>query len=481
MRQRVLCFDVLTALAGLLFLNCPAYSQISMEEARREKLETVEELRRTEKVFGRSSWMTSSLYRNFGWRTNVGGWVSTSYTGGDNNDRNAALPDVLDHSWDQELRFFMGISSGTGRTNFYSRLGTTYTRNSRSSVAIRSSDLIQPTFDMLYISHSLPTGRWQHQFTFGRQFVMVERGISFSAVADGLRYGIHSPINDFQFFFLRQNTSEDNIDYLATGYGHSHRWFYGAEWKLHYHPDHQVGLFMAANKDRNNDSVDGLGQKHKLDSIYYGLGTDGRLFGKFLYWGQFIGESGKTYQSGGTTKIDVSASALDVGFRYFFTTAVAPSLYLEYAMGSGDKDATGNVVSTLGGSTTGKDQRFISFGGLNLGYALAPQLSNIQVIKLGSSFKPFGWSASRRWSNLSVQPVYYIYSRPSAPGATSDPYISTAAGASSNIGNAYDLTVAWKAAVDANYQLKFGRFNPGSAYTTRSNETYLRLKVSLDL
>lgn len=455
-----------------------AHAQMSQEELRRERVESIESLKRTEDISGKSWWVSRGLRRSFDWRLNYGGVFSPTFTSGGDNDRDASAQDSLDHSWEQDLRFFVNAASRSGKTKFYGRVRTAYTRNSRASQSIRRSDWIQPAVDLLYLQRLIQAGVWRHSLTFGRQFVMVERGISFGLSADGLHYEARSRVNEFQAFFVRQNPGDDNVDYLAAGSGRTKRWFYGAEWKIRFFSNQKAGVFALANLDRNDESPDAAGQRHQLDSFYHGLGLDGRIFGNLSYWGQAIRETGKTYPTGGATKVNISAYALDAGLRYFFRTRTSPSFYAEYATGSGDGDASGSAVSTLGGSLAGSDRRFISFGGLSLGYALAPQLVNLDVVKLGMSVKPFAWTASKAWSELSVQPAYYVYRKDKPTGAISDPY---SASASRKVGAAFDLTAAWKPAVDISYQLKFGRFNPSSAYANRGSEVYLRFKVSLDL
>lgn len=462
----------------LILLVSPAVAQMSAEDLRRERQETLEALRRTEDFSGKSSWVSRGLSRASGWRMKFGGVYSPSYTSGGNNDRDGSMQDALDHTWDQDVRMFFHLTSRSGKTKVYARVKSTYARNARTAPAIRGSDLVAPTFDMLYLQRLFQAGGWRHTLTAGRQYVSVERGISFGLVSDGLQVESKSRVNELQAFFVRQNPGDDNVDILSAGAGRTKRWFYGAEWKFRFLSNHKAGVFAVGNVDRNDEAPDASGQRHQLDSFYYGLGLDGRVFGNLSYWVLSIQESGRTYPNGGASKVSIAASALDAGVRYFFRTATAPSLYAEYASASGDGDATGSSSSTLGGSASGNDRRFIGFGGLSLGYALAPQLTNIDVLKLGMSVKPFGWTASQSWSEFSVQPTYYIYRKDQASGATSDPYSTVV---SRDLGAEFDLTMAWKAAVDISYQLKFGRFNPAAAYPNRGTENYLRLKLTLDL
>lgn len=470
-----------------VFSAFPAVAQMSQEELRRERQETVEELRRTEDVSGSSNWIFRSISNATGWEMDYGGWYAPSYTAGDNGtDRDNSVSDALEHTWEHDLRLFARLSSASQRTKFYGRLKTTTTKNIQNTSLIDRNDFVQPTFDMFYLEHARTGRTFKHTWTFGRQYAQVERGISFGLTADGLRYELASNRAEAQVFFLKQIPSADNVDGSANGWnsGRTKRFFFGVEWKYKLHQKFlALDFSILNNMDQNFEQADGSNQKHQLDSVYYGLGLTGSLTARMSYWLQYLMESGKTYSTvvgGVSNKISVDADALDVGLRYFFPTAVAPTLNLEYATGSGDGDATGSATSTNGGSSSGNDQRFISFGGLSLGYALAPQLINIKVLKFGGSVKPFGWSASRIWSELVFQPTFYSYSRDKSTGSISD---GAATAASSKIGSEVDITIAWRLAGDLKYQFKWGRFSPGAAYPsgTRSSESYLKLKLSLDL
>lgn len=478
----VLCFLFLNYSLPMAFRPC--HAQMSAEELRRERMESVEELRRTQDVSGGSNFLWRGLSNATGWEIDYGGYYAPTYTSGDNGtDRASSQSDALEHTWEHDMRTFLKISSATKKTTFYTRMKTSASYNKANTSSIDRNDWNQPTFDMMYLELSRLGRTFKHTWTFGRQYAQVERGISFGLVADGIRYEIVSRRNEMQFLFLRQQPGDDNVDANVSGWnaGRTKRWFYGAEWKWKYLQKHKLGLFLLQNADQNRESADGNGQRHQLDSMFYGIGFDGTIpfLSRLSYWLQYVQEDGTTYESVTNKKIDLSADAMDIGLRYFFPTDLAPTLYWEYATGSGDGDA-GSATSTAGGSTAGSDKRFISFGGLSLGYALAPQLININVNKFGFSVKPFGWTASRLLSELVFQPAYYSYSKDKAAGATSDPVANQA---STKIGSEIDVTIAWRLAGDLKYQFKWGQFSPGAAYasTTRSKETYLRLKLSLDL
>ena len=186
---------------------------------------------------------------------------------------------------------------------------------------------------------------------------------------------------------------------------------------------------------------------------------------------------------GGYNLVNVNASAMDLGLRYFFGGDIAPTLYAEYGYGSGDGDRVKNVTSSKEGSTAGDDKAYRAFGGLPMGNALAPGLANIKIYKWGGSFKPFGRSPNDFWSDMTWQGAYYSYSTAVKGGATSDnPLQVGAAAKSQKIGNEMDLNVSWKILSDASYQLKLGQFKPGAAYgPSRAKQNYIKMKWTFDL
>lgn len=465
---------------------------MSQEELRRERQETIEELQRTERdISGSSNKLWAAISRGTRWKFNYGGWYSPSFVASNENDRDAKTQDILDHSWENDLRFFFLGQSGTGNTRVYFRFGTKLTQNARASPSIARADWIQPTVDMFYLERRFGKKSVRQKLTFGRHFAKVKNTLAFGLVADGFSYELNTRRQTIETFLMHQMPADDNVDFLAPNPGRSARWFYGTQYTAKYLPSQSLNFFSVWNKDANDDKPDYEGQRHQLDSLYLGATVYGMLMSRLEYEFQYIKELGKTYSDTGnlpTTQVNVDAEAAQLEFKYYFYSDMKPVIHAGYIYGTGDADAVGNVFSTAGGSGSlvgsgdgGKDRRFISFGGKNLGYALAPTLTNLRVLKTGLSLKPFGWSKSRVWSDLSLHPQFYMYWRDKASGATSDPYVLRGAGASKNVGNEIDLSVGWRLMSDVNYSLKFGRFNPGPAYATRSAETFLRLKISLDL
>lgn len=471
----------------ILVLCLPAYAQMSEEELRRERVETTEELQRTESLSAAA--MRASRDKR-GWLFDYGYTYASSYTASDENDRQPTKQDDPDHTWDNEFNIFGVVTTVDRNTKYYVRSKTKRTDNAKIGAGTKENDIEQAKIDMAYYEHTMPGKVLKSKLTVGRHFTKVGRGIAYGLTADGFSWNTKGKKMDFTVMFLRQNPGDNNIDNLSPVSGRTKRMFYGAEYKHKFRPWLKLDLFTLWNDDRNTANpyalVAGVVQRSQFESNYYGLGTEGTVFTKLNYWSEFIMVNGKTYNSATAAvpaaKVGVNASALDLGLRYLFGGDIAPTLFGEYAFGSGDADRTGNVTSSSGGSTKGDDSAFRSFGGLSMGDALSPGLSNIRILKGGGSFKPFGRWGAARWNDMTVNLTAYTYWTYAKGGATSDPFIATAAAPSKDIGNEYDLQVSWKLFNDVSYQFKWGTFQPGPAYlSNRGHETYLKMKVSFDL
>lgn len=478
-----------------------AYGQQSVEELRREQIETIEAMKATEDISGGSSKLFGTLGRRTGWAFTYGASLTTSYTGGDNgSDRSGTTPDATDHNYDYEIKPFINVSSADRKSKFYVRGTSKYTETSKNGQfggATRGNNYIQPTVDMLYWEKEFTREKSdvKSKLTVGRQFVQVGRGIAYAATADGLHYeltGLGKKNAEFKMFAVRKNRSDDRFDASGSGSGRSKGLSYGMRVKYPVHPKAKMMLYGVHVIDKNPESDPGSAiQKHKFEPQYYGVVSEGRITKDLQYWGEFIAERGKTYARAVATtspEVDIKANALVAGMKYYFGGDLAPTMFGEYASATGDPDALGSTTTTSGGSSPGtKDSRFNSLGGLSMGFALSPSMTNMVVYKLGASVKPLGRSANKLIQDISFQPEYYKYQRRTGKlgAAGNDSVLSTAASTTTtdDIGSEYNVSVNWRLWSDMVYSFRYGRFTPGDAYpaATRSKETYMKFKVSIDL
>lgn len=479
---------------------CPpvAQAQMSAEELRREQIESVEALKATENISGGSSKLIGELGRRTGWIYNYGASFSTSWTGGDEgSDRNAVVSDAQDFSFDHEIKPFVNITTKDRKTKFYGRLTSKYTETSKNGIpgsagaAIRGNNFIQPTVDMLYWEKEFAgkTPGVKTKFVIGRQFVQVGRGIAFAMTADGVfmdMTGLAKKKGEYKWFVLKQNPSDDNIDASASGSGRTKRLFYGIRGKYQVHPKAKMSLYTVHVKDGNTeDAPASIVQKHKFEPEYYGWVSEGRITKDLQYWAEAIHEGGKTYSTGTAArpseKIDIDANLLTTGLKYYFGGDLSPTVFAEWAMGTGDPEATASN-STSGGSAPGtKDSRLNIFGGLSMGVAMSPIMTNMEVYKMGGSIKPFARSPNRLVQDISFNPEYYVFRRRTGNmgAAGNDGQIQNPK--TNKIGDEFDFSMSWRLWSDFTYQLKYGHFSPGSAYNTSASETYWKLKIAIDL
>lgn len=468
------------------------FAQYTEEEERQIREESVEELRRTESLTAAAA-RASKLKK--GWLFDFGSNVGSGYTASDDNDRQVTRQDDPDHTWDHEGSFFALLTSVSRNTKYYFRSKTSLSQSPRISKSVRQTQYTEPYIDMVYIEQKFEGSAVKSKLTVGRQYAKVGRGIAYGLTADGIHWNSKYKKWDGSVMWMRQKPGDNNIDNLAAGSGRTKRWFFGAEVKNKFRKWMAADAFVLWNMDRNNDLVypssygAGLTQRSQYDSRYFGFGLDGTFFTKLNYWSEYIAVRGSTYdaaRAAQTTaaKVGVKSSALDVGVRYLFGGDIAPALFTEYAFGSGDADRARNVTSSNGGSTHGKDSVFRSFGGLSMGHALSPSLANVRIFKAGGSFKPFGRSSAVRFNDMTMTLTGYTYWTYARGGPTSDGQVTTWVTGnpkSDDLGDEYDMTMAWKMFNDLNYQFKYGVFAPGPAYMNRGRETYMKLKVSFDL
>ena len=470
-----------------------ASAQMSAEELRREQIETIEALKATENVSGGSSTLFGSLGRRTGWLFSYGAAFSTQYVSNDNkSDQSHSTKDAQDHAYDYELKPYVNVSSGDRKSKFYIRGTSKYTETNKTSGSIRGNNFIQPTVDMAYWEKEFAgnTEDVKKKLTIGRQFLQVGRGIAFALTADGFLYdvtGLAKRKGEWKVFAIRQNPTDDMVDLSTSTPGSTKRYFYGFRGKYQVHPMAKMSLYTVRTNDRNkNTSATSALQKHGFEPEYYGVVSEGKITSKLNYWGEFIYERGRTYDSAttaGSKQVNIRANAVVAGLRYYFPGDRKPTIFGEYISATGDPDALGSSNSSLGGSAPGtNDSRFNPFGGVSLGFALSPTMTNMKVYKAGASIKPFALSPNRLIQDLMLQPEYYVFRRRTGSlGAAGNDSVIPTTPTSDKIGDELDFSLSWRLMSYVTYQLKYGHFKPGNAYATQSAETYWKFKISLDL
>lgn len=488
----------LLVLACLLapFLALSAVAET--EEERRDRIERMEQLKRTEEVTGGSSRLWSELSKKLAWYVDYGGTARLTYTGGHDNDRNHGTSDATAFSKDYELNAFFNMTDLPRTSKFYGRFRSTYTERKKNAGATRGNEWTQLAVDVLYFERTYKTKLSTTKFTLGRQFESVGRGIAYSAAGDGIHANVTYKRIDLTMFGVKADRSPDDADpgnLSPPSRGHTHRNFMGGQIKWSMHPRLSPYIFYVLNKDHGSHSPDPqTNETHIYEPKFIGYGTDGATFiPRLSYYAEFIRVYGTTTSAGGS-KLDttpVDASAYDVGLNYRFQSAYQPVISAEWAYGSGDPDRQTTVNSTLLGNRAGADQAFRPFGGANLGYALAPTLVNLNSHRYGASFKPFARSAHEKIQDIQMTVDWFVFRRDVTPGPISDLSAFADARAQKRIGKELNAQATWQVYNDLRLNVRWGKFDPdkdsygqdlgGQTFRGADPEIYWRVQWSLDL
>ncbi|HNY10256.1 MAG TPA: alginate export family protein [Candidatus Wallbacteria bacterium] len=383
-------------------------------------------------------------------------------------DKSNAMVDSPTGADAPDLRFYVG-KKFENNDSYYMRLR--YGRlnlKGDNSLAVPNSRNIGLKFDMLYYTFQR---RPNVSLKLGRQFLSVGRGMTYAGVHDGISYNKALPKWYLKAFAARTQPRETNADQSNNGYlNRSYRDFYAVQADYLALKNKKLYGYLLFEKD-GNVKIPANVKDFTYDANYFGLGLEGSFKPNWPYYMEAVMQGGKTSASNTNTTTDsVKANAYYLGTEYYMQNDPKKTFYtLEYAHASGDPDRT-SVTNVIGGNVAGTtDKNFMTYGIYDLGLALHPRYSNINVIKFGGFFKPFYKNELTRELQLGAK--YFIYTKDSDTGLMSD---SVATMANKNLGNAYDLYLTWRILSDTLVYFNYGVFTPGDAYpTNRRDKTKL--------
>lgn len=218
-------------------------------------------------------------------------------------------------------------------------------------------------------------------------------------------------------------------------------------------------LFGVAQIDKQKDATAGA-TPFKYDSQYWGGGAKGFIGKGLSYYGEFIYETGQSYA--GTEKKSIAAYAINSGIDYYFDAKMNPTLILQYASGSGDKDSSGKAPN---GNISGSDNRFIYFGTYTGGYALRPYLSNVHVLRGGFSLSPFSESDKIYLKRMYVIFKYSLYFKDQKDRSLAS---GDATAKSAFAGHGLDLAYKWVILSDISFFMNGAMLLAGPAFSSPS-------------
>lgn len=481
MSKQLLKITVLVA-AGFLCAGIPQVWAQSDEERRRERIERQEELKSSEEFLGAGGGSMTGFTKRFGLLMDYGGTVRYTYTGGDDgaHDRNRPL-DSQEFSKDYDLNAFLNMVNLKRTTKFYTRLRTTYTERKKNAGTTLGNEWKELEVDLMFVERKFRAGSSRTTLTFGRQFVSVGRGIAYAQTADGVNVNLTQDKLNLSGFAVIADRSPDDIDpgnLSPPSRSHTHRDFYGGQVQYNLKKIRPY-LYYVQTDDHSGRRLDPFtAEVHIYQPRFVGYGASGNVIERLTYFGEFITADGYTTSSTGNTggftdTYPVDAGAWDVGITWAVPGPYRIILSAEQAWGSGDPDRVSTANSTNLGNRVGPDEAFRPFGGLSLGYALAPTLVNLKVKKYGLAISPFDRSAIVHLKSVRLTSEFYRYWKDQAKGPTSDLVANFANDDpldNEDIGKEINAQLSWSPFNDMRLNVRWGKFVPGKAYGEVGND-----------
>ena len=310
---------------------------------------------------------------------------------------------------------------------------------------------------------------WSADFTIGRQFLYVGRGIAFALTTDAISFDWS--LGDWAgLVFGSQSIRHfDNIDRSVPGFERSDREFFGAQLEYEAWDHHKPYGYVIVQRDRSDERPENPLQEYDYDSQYWGIGISGEaLFGRgecgwgvqnLKYFTEFIIQGGDSFGSGATKSQDpIHAWAMDAGLIYYANGRTKPRFLAEYARASGDADRATPQNTAFGNSAGTTDHGFLGFGLLNTGVSFAPMFANLEFVRVAGAFRPFEQCCEWRLSDLEMGTSFFAYWCPAEDGGVSD--VRADKPGHAYLGSEVDLFVNWRLSSDVYLMLNYGIFFP---------------------
>jgi hypothetical protein len=396
----------------------------------------------------------------------TGGWISYRYFHYDNTDNDEAQEDTLTNLrwtdvrlWERLVYQTPDMKEEKRQHFFYTRFKLAYVEREGLAPGARY-DLIGPLVDYAYASFD-----WKPwKLEVGRRYYNIGRGIAYGGVNDGFQLNYLCPGWNLGLFASRTLPHEHNIDTSVPGYDKgTERYFGGIGVGYAGIKDVQIYSFIVAEQDRSREMPEDDLQDYEYDSDYTGVGIKGEVGTRWKYWFELIKESGTSREYGTDAKSNINAWAFDGEVKYLTGWPSQTILTGEFAYGSGDRDRV-SVTNTIDGNLEGQDRNFLYFGYFPSSAALAPNLSNLRIARLGVETRPFyRW---RFFKDLTWGIEHYRFWKDQAQGGLFD--IDATEG-SRDIGYETDLQMNWRIRPRVIWAMEYGVFTPGKAYAPSAN------------
>lgn len=234
----------------------------------------------------------------------------------------------------------------------------------------------------------------------------------------------------------------------------------------------------------------------RYNSFYINFKAEGKIINTFYYNFEAIYETGVNtgYYDTGTelvlTNKAIHSFALHGKFTYIFENIVTPIINLGFFYGHGDKNVEFiDDAIVIKNTKYPFDHNFRSPTSPALGYALEPKLSNIAVIILSNSIKPFAFAKNPIFSRFLIETALLIFTRPVIGGATfiSEKSEYLKGGEKQNtpekayLGTEFDIFLKWAIFSDLKVELKNGIFIPNGKINSEGYTPYWRIGLMFNI
>jgi hypothetical protein len=201
------------------------------------------------------------------------------------------------------------------------------------------------------------------------------------------------------------------------------------------------------------------------DSYYVGLGSRGSIASDLRYRAELVYEFGEGRSNSfdaatglaiPQTDEDIDAWAGVAGVTWLLRDAGDSRIDLEVMGGSGDKDRLDSANTFGGNRPRTKDHSFNTLGYVDTGLALAPNLSNLLVVRLGGSTYPL--RTTRGLQRLRAGAAGFLFFK-----IESEASLNIRSKDETFLGGEIDVFADWRIASDVSMNVRYGVFLPGEA------------------
>jgi hypothetical protein len=235
---------------------------------------------------------------------------------------------------------------------------------------------------------------------------------------------------------------------------------------------HRPYAFFLVQRDNNSEDftvfqgpLGPIPTSFNYDSYYVGLGSRGTLASNLRYRAELVYEFGEGLSNSfddatglaiPQTEEDIDAWAGVAGLTWLLGDAGDSRIDFEVMAASGDKDRL-DAANTFGGNRTGTDDHsFNTLGYVDTGLALAPNLSNLLITRLGASTYPF--RATSGLGRLRTGAAGLLFFK-----IDSDAALNIRSKDDTFLGGEIDVFADWRIASDVSMNVRYGVFFPGEA------------------